>query len=69
MTQVRDDSKELYQNVSKNDQSAYIKCRYIGCNAKLIQDIFDYCEDQNKNGFLLFLHFEKILYCRMDIHV
>ena len=49
MTQVRDDSKELYQNLSKNDQSAYIKCRYIalGYNAKLIQDIFDYCEDQN----------------------
>ena len=42
-----------------NDQSAYIKGRYIGCNARLIQDIFDYCEDQNEDGVLLFLDFEK----------
>ena len=41
------------------EQSAYIKGRYIGDNARLILDIFEYCEDFNENGILLFLDFEK----------
>ena len=41
------------------EQSAYIKGRYIGDNARLILDIFDYCEEFNENGILLFLDFEK----------
>ena len=32
--------------ISKN-QSAYIKGRFIGENARLILDIFDYCEENN----------------------
>ena len=43
------------------DQSAYtcIKVRYIGDNARLILDIFEYCTDNNQDGILLFLDFEK----------
>ena len=41
------------------EQSAYIKGRYIGDNARLILDIFHYCEEFNENGILLFLDFEK----------
>lgn len=26
---------------------------------KVIQDIFDYCEEQNENGFFFFIDFEK----------
>ena len=37
------------------DQSAYIK----GDNARLILDIFEYCNDNDKDGILLFLDFEK----------
>ena len=42
--------------ISKN-QSAYIKGRFIGENARLILDIFDYCEENNYDGILLFLGF------------
>ena len=41
------------------EQSAYIKGRYIGDNARLILDIFEYCEEFSENGILLFLDFEK----------
>ena len=44
--------------ISKN-QSAYIKGRYIGDNARLILDIFEYCTDNDQDGILLFLDFEK----------
>ena len=41
------------------EQTAYIKGRYIGTNARLILDIFEYCENNNEEGLLLFLDFEK----------
>ncbi len=41
------------------EQSAYIKGRYIGENARLILDVFDHCTDNNSNGILLFMDFEK----------
>ena len=41
------------------EQTAYIKGRYIGINARFILDIFNYCENNNKEGVLLFLDFEK----------
>jgi hypothetical protein len=41
------------------DQSAYIKGRYIRNYARLIQDVFDFCEDHNEDGILLFIDFEK----------
>ena len=40
-------------------QSAYIKGRYIGDNARLILDIFEYRNDNDQDGILLFLDFEK----------
>ena len=42
-----------------DNQASYIKGRFIGVNARLIQDIFDFCDAQNRNGILLFLDFEK----------
>ena len=41
------------------EQSAYIKGRYIGENARLILDIFEYCQHKDLDGILLFLDFEK----------
>ena len=51
------------QNVIKDiihpDQTGYIKKRFIGINARIIQDIFDYCEEKNTSGAVLCLDFEK----------
>jgi exonuclease III len=41
------------------EQTAYVKGRFIGINARFILDIFEYCENNNENGILLFLDFEK----------
>lgn len=50
--------KVIDKLISKN-QSGYIKGRYIGNNARLILDIFEYCENTNTEGILLFADFQK----------
>ena len=55
-------SKRLQHIIPKiinKDQSAYIKKRYIGCNARLIKNVVDYSDIFNKKGVLLCLDFEK----------
>lgn len=51
------------QNVAdkliKRELSAYIKGRYIGENARLILDVFEYNLQTDLDGILLFLDFEK----------
>jgi hypothetical protein len=47
------------QKVIDDEQTAYIKGRYIGSNARLILDIFEHWENNNQEGLLLFLNFEK----------
>ena len=51
--------QKIIDNLINKNQSAYIKGRFIGENARLILDIFDYCEENNYDGILLFLDFEK----------
>ena len=41
------------------DQSGYIKGRYIGNNVQLVLDIFEYCEMENKEGALIMLDYQK----------
>lgn len=41
------------------DQTGYIKGRYIGTNARVIQDIFELAERENIEGALLMLDFRK----------
>lgn len=41
------------------EQSAYIKGRYIGKNARLILDVFEYYMHNDLDGILLFVDFEK----------
>lgn len=43
----------LSKLINKN-QTAYIKGRYIGENARLMLDVFEYCETENIDGLLLF---------------
>ena len=51
--------QNIIDKLISKSQSAYIKGRFIGLNARLILDIFDYCEENNSDGILLFLDFEK----------
>ena len=41
------------------DQTGYIKDRYIGTNARLLLDYFEHCDNKNIPGILLYLDFEK----------
>ena len=51
--------QKIIGNLISKDQSAYVKGRYIGENARLILDIFEYCNENNEDGILVFLDFEK----------
>ena len=41
------------------NQSAYVKGRFIGIHARTILDIFEYNEENDKDSILLFLDFQK----------
>ena len=47
------------QDLINNDQSGYIKKRFIGHNIRTIQDSISYAEKFIKEGVLLFLDFKK----------
>ena len=51
------------QNVIKSiinpSQVAYIKGRYIGCNIRLIEDLIELCDKEEKGGILMMLDFRK----------
>ena len=51
--------QKVIDNLINKDQTAYIKGRFIGSNARLLLDIFEYCESNNKEGILMFLDFQK----------
>ena len=51
--------QNILQKLISDEQSAYVKGRYIGENARIILDIFEYCETYDNDGVLLFLDFEK----------
>lgn len=45
-------------NLIGNEETAYIKGRFIDANSRTILDIYEYCME-NKDRLLLFLDFEK----------
>lgn len=51
--------QKILKDIINDNQTAYIKGRYIGENNRLILDIFEFCESENVGGILLFLDFEK----------
>ena len=51
--------QKVMSNIISGDQTAYIKGRYIGNNARFLQDIIDYTENNKIPGFLISLDFEK----------
>ena len=51
--------QKVINNLVSQDQTGYIKKRYIGTNIRKIIDTIDYLETNNKSGVLLLLDFEK----------
>ena len=51
--------QKVLDSIISQNQSAYVKGRFIGINARLIIDIFEYCENLGEESILLFLDFHK----------
>jgi exonuclease III len=51
--------KPLLPNIINKNQTGFMKNRLIGENIRIIQDLLDYTFDNNIEGYLLFLDFEK----------
>ncbi len=49
----------VLKDIILEDQTGYIKGRYIGTNARLLEDYFEHCESKQIPGILLYLDFEK----------
>ena len=53
--------KNVINNLISTDQSGYLKGRNIGFNIRHIQDVIDFCENNEPDGEILFLYFQKAL--------
>ena len=51
--------QKVIHYIVNQDQSAYVKGRYIGCNIRNLIDIFEYCENEGIEGALLNIDYEK----------
>ena len=49
----------MLPKILDNDQTGFLKNRFIGENIRLINDIIDFTENKNLEGLLIFLDFEK----------
>lgn len=50
---------KVLPHLVNNDQTGFLKGRFIGENIRLINSVIDYAEKQNIPGLLLFVDFEK----------
>jgi len=50
---------KVLAHLINEDQTGYVKNRFIGTNIRLIEDIFDYTSVNNKSGAIIFCDFEK----------
>ena len=50
---------KVIDKIISDDQSGYIKKRFIGTNIRLINDIIEYADNMNIGGAVIFLDFEK----------
>ena len=51
--------QKVMPSLINNDQTGYIKDRFIGFNIRTVQDLIEYCNKFDKMGVLLFLDFKK----------
>lgn len=52
-------AKKVIDKLISKEQSAYIKERFIGINARVVLDIYEYCMEHANDVILLFIDFEK----------
>ena len=51
--------QKVIGNIISNDQTAYIKGRYMGTSIRLVSDAIDYFDMMEESGFPLMLDFKK----------
>ena len=51
--------KKVNHSLISDDQTAYVKGRYIGESVRLIDDLLNYAEDENIDGILFAADIEK----------
>ena len=51
--------KKGFRKIVNNDQTGYIKNRFIGFNHRQIQDIIDFAESYNVEGAIVFVDYKK----------
>jgi hypothetical protein len=49
---------KVLEKIVNNDQTGYIKNRFIGFNHRQIQDIIDFAESYNVEGAIVFVDFK-----------
>ena len=53
--------QQVIPSIRNEDQTAYVKNRYIVQNCRVIQDVIEHVNNNKLSGFLLFMDFEKSL--------
>ena len=51
--------QKVIGSIVNNDQTAYIKGRYMGYNIRLVSDVVEYYDMSEKRGILMTLDFKK----------
>jgi len=51
--------KKVLPSIISTDQTGFMEGRFIGCNVRLVNDIIQYANENNKEGCLIMLDFEK----------
>jgi exonuclease III len=51
--------EKTLDNIISSDQSGFVKGRYIGCNLQRTQNLIELCKEENINGSLINIDFEK----------
>ena len=51
--------KKVLNTIIDEDQTGYIKGRFIGQNIRIIEDVVYFCEQENKPGIILTVDYEK----------
>ena len=49
--------QKVIGSIIGQEQTGYIRKRFIGTNARLIEDVIEYCDRFHQNGLILFSRF------------
>jgi hypothetical protein len=51
--------EKTMKNIISNDQSGFVKGRYIGCNIQRLQNMIESCKEKKEKGWIINIDFEK----------